>query len=180
MNKIYILVPLIGMLTFGLYYNSFSKGYEAEKAAKKAVAEAAIKTKKEQDLKMREVAFKAAIEAAAQRKIEREKKEQAETAKKEARLQAEELRQKTFDDRKLYREQVERLKKEVAAIQAEVAKFEEEKKQHSNELSFLKEFVQKAEANQKYYYDLLDKIAAADAAKAKAEADAAMAAKKNS
>lgn len=180
MNKIYILVPLIGMLLFGGYYLNFSKGYEAAKDAKKKEAEAIIKAKKDLDLKNREVAFKAAIEAAAQRKLEREKKEQIETAKKEARLQAEELRQKTFDDRKLLRETVERLKKEVAAIQAEVAKFEEEKKQHTNELTFLKEFVQKAEANQKYYYDLLDKIAAADAAKAKAEADAALAAKKTS
>lgn len=180
MNKIYILVPLIGMLLFGAYYTSFSKGYQAEKDRQKQVADAAIKAKKELDLKNREVAYKAAIDAAAARKIERDKKEQVETAKKEARLQAEELRQKTFDDRKLLREQVDRLKKEVAAVQAEIAKFEEEKKNRGNELVFLKEFVVKAESNQKYYYDLLDKIAAADAAKAKAEAEAALAAKKTS
>ena len=180
MNKIYILVPLIGMLLFGGYYLNFNKGYEAAKADKAKEAEALIKAKKELDLKNREKAFQQAIEAAAKRKLEREEKERIETAKKEARLQAEEHRQKTFDDRKLLREQVERLKKEVAAVQAEVAKFEEEKKQRSSELSFLTEFVKKAEANQKYYYDLLDKIAAADAAKAKAEADAAALAKKNS
>ena len=115
-----------------------------------------------------------------QRKLEREEKERIETAKKEARLQAEELRQKTFDDRKFAHEQVERLKKEVAAVQAEVAKFEEEKRNRTTELVALKELVQKAEGNQKYYYDLLDKIAAADKAKAEAEALAAAAAKKNS
>lgn len=180
MNKIYILVPLIGMLLFGGYYMSFNKGYEAAKEIKKKAAEAEIQAKKELDQKNREKAFQAAIEAAAKRKLEREEKERIETAKKEARLQAEELRQKTFDDRKLFREQVDRLKKEVAAVQAEIAKFEEEKKQRANELTFLKDFVQKAEANQKYYYDLLDKIAAADAAKAKADAEAAALAKKNS
>jgi len=180
MNKIYIVVPLLGMLLFGAYFLKFSSGYEAHIAQQKQEAEAKIKAQKALDQKNHEIAYQQAIEAAAKRKLEREEKERIETAKKEARLQAEELRQKNFDDRKLLREQVERLKKEVAAIQAEVAKFEEEKKQHTNEIAAQKELVQKAEANQKYYYDLLEKIAAADAAKAKAEADAAAAAKKNS
>ena len=178
MNKIYILLPVIGMLLFGGYYMNFSKGYEAARETQRQAAEAVIKAKKETDLKNREKAFQTAIEAAAKRKLEREEKERVETAKKEARLQAEEQRLQAFDNRKLLREQVDRLKKEVAAVQAEVDKFEEEKKQRTNELTFLKEFVQKAEANQKYYYDLLDKIAAAD--KAKADAEALLAAKKNS
>lgn len=179
MNKIYILIPLIGMLLFGGYYLKFDKGYEETLQKKKADAEAVIKAKKEQDAKNREIAYNDAIKAAAKRKLEREEKERVDTAKKEARLQADELRQKTFDDRKYANEQVERLKKEVAAVQAEVAKYEEEKKNRASEMVFLKEFVQKAEANQKYYYDLLDKIAAADKAKAEADAAAALA-KKNS
>ena len=179
MNKIYILIPLIGMLLFGGYYLNFDKGYAKVQLEKKQQAEAVIKAKKDIDQKNREIAYKQAIESAAKRKIEREEKERIETAKKEARLQADELRQKTFDDRKYAHEQVELLKKDVAAVQAEVAKYEEEKKQRAAELVFLKEFVQKAEANQKYYYDLLDKIAAADAARIKAEAEAALA-KKNS
>ena len=142
MNKIYILVPLIGMLLFGGYYLNFSKGYDAAKAAIKLKADEEIKAKKALDLKNREKAFQAAIDAAAKRKIEREEKEQVETAKKEARLQAEEKRQQTADERKVLREQVDRLKKEVTAVQAEVAKFEEDKKQRTNELNFLKEFVQ--------------------------------------
>lgn len=178
MNKIYILVPLIGMLLFGGYYMNFSKGYEAARAAIKQKADADLKAKKELDLKNREKAYQMAIDAAAKRKLERDEKDRIETAKKEARLQAEEQRLQAFDNRKLLREQVDRLKKEVAAVQTEIDKFNEEKKQRSNELTFLKEFVQKAEANQKYYYDLLDKIAAAD--KAKAEAEALLASKKNS
>lgn len=170
MNKIYILVPLLGLLLFGGYYMNFNKGYVQRQAEQKIAAEAVIKAKKEQDLKNREKAFQMAIEAAAKRKIEREEKTRIEDAKKEARLQAEEARQKAFDDRKLLREQVDRLKKEVAAVQAEIAKYEEEKNGRIKELAFLKDFVVKAEANQKYYYDLLDKIAAADAARTAAEA----------
>lgn len=180
MNKIYILVPIIGMLLFGGYYLNFDKGFVRAQNEKKAAADAVVKAKKELDLKNREKAFQLAIEAAAKRKLEREEKTRIDDAKKEARLQADERRDKAAADRKLLREQVERLKKEVAAVQNEVAKFEDEKKQRTSELTFLKEFVQKAEANQKYYYDLLDKIAAADAAKAKAEAEAAALAKKNS
>lgn len=170
MNKIYILVPLLGLLLFGGYYMNFNKGYVQKQIEQKQAEEAKVKAKKEQDLKNREKAFQIAIEAAAKRKIEREEKAKIEEAKKEARLQAEEARQKAFDDRKLLREQVDRLKKEVAAVQAEVAKYEEEKNGRNKELTFLKDFVQKAEANQKYYYDLLDKIAAADAARIAADA----------
>lgn len=179
MNKIYILVPLIGMLLFGGYYWNFEKGYVEKLNKKKADDQAVVDAKKAADLKNREKAFQMAIEASAKRKLEREEKARIDEAKKEARLQADERRDKAAADRKLLREQVERLKKEVAAVQAEVAKFEEDKKQRFNELNFLKEFVQKAEANQKYYYDLVDKIAAADAAKARAEAEAAALAKKS-
>lgn len=173
MNKIYILVPLVGLLLFGGYYMNFNKGYVATQLAQKQAAEAVIQAKKEQDLKNREIAYKQAIEAAEKRKIERAEKDRIEEEKKLARLQAEDYRQHTFDDRKRFREQAERLKKEVAAVQAEVTKFEEVKKQHNTELASLKELVKKTEASQKYYYDLLDKIAAADAAKAAADALAA-------
>ena len=49
----------------------------------------------------------------------------------------------------------------------------DEKKRHLDEGAFLRTYVKKAEANVKYYYDLLDKIAAAEDAKAKADAAAA-------
>lgn len=180
MNKIYIIVPLIGMLLFGSFYYKFDKGYEAQITARKQKVEAENKAKKELDLKNREEAYKIAVVAAATRKMEREERERVEEKKKEDRLQAEERRQQNFDSRKRLREQVERLKKEVADVQAEVAKLDKEKTAYGTELTFLADFVKKAEANQKYYYDLIDKIAAADKAKADADAAAALVAKKNS
>ncbi len=53
-----------------------------------------------------------------------------------------------------------------------MGKIEEEKKKHLDEQAFLKTFVNKAEANVKYYYDLLEKIDAAEKAKAAAAAAA--------
>jgi hypothetical protein len=58
------------------------------------------------------------------------------------------------------------------------AKIAEEKKRHADEEAFLKNYVTQAEANVKYYYDLLDKVTAAEKAAADAAAAAAAAAKK--
>ena len=57
-------------------------------------------------------------------------------------------------------------------MKAEVAKLQDQRQSHLDEQKFLKEYVKQAEANVKYYYDLIDKLAAAEAAKAAAEAAA--------
>jgi colicin import membrane protein len=177
MNKIYVLVPLLGILIFGGFYYQFDKGFEERAAKAKALVAADIKAKQERDRQAREAAIKAAVVAAETRKAERAEKDRIEEAKKKARLDAEDHRQHVFDERNRLRDQVKRLKSEVDGVKAEVAKLEAEKKHAADELVFQREFVAKAEANQKYYYDLLDKIAAADAAAAKAAADAAAVAK---
>ena len=56
---------------------------------------------------------------------------------------------------------------------------EDEKKTLVDEQTFLKTYVKQAEANVKYYYDLLDKITVAEKARADAAAAAAAAAKKS-
>jgi colicin import membrane protein len=169
MNKIYILIPMIGLLIFGGFYLNFDKGYEAKLEAIRAKAVQELKDKQARDQVAREQAYKAAIDAAAKRKAEREEKERVEEAKKKARLEAEDRRQHTFEERKRFREQAERLRKDVETVKADIAKLEEDKKHSNDELTFLKEYVRKAEANQKAYYDLYAKIEAADAAKAEAE-----------
>jgi hypothetical protein len=177
MNKIYILVPLIGVLVFGGFYWNFDKGFEARVEAKKQADQAAAKAKIERDNAARAVAVKAAVEAAERRKAERAEKERVEEAKKKARLDAEDHRQHVFDDRNRLRDEVKRLHTEVDGVKTEIAKLDEEKKHSADELVFVREYVKKAEANQKYYYDLLDRIAAADDAAAKAKAAAEAAAK---
>ncbi|HEY4301636.1 MAG TPA: hypothetical protein VGM73_12230 [Candidatus Didemnitutus sp.] len=178
MNKIYILVPLIALLIFGGFYYNFEKNFEAHVAERKAAEEKATKERVAAENATREKAFQDAIKAAEARKIEREKIAKLKEKKKQDRLDAEDHRQHTFDERNRLRDQVKRQKNDLDVVKAEIAKLDEQKAQSTKELTFLHEFVTKAESNQKYYYDLLDRIAAADAARAAAEAAAAAAAAK--
>jgi len=178
MNKVYLIFPLIGLLIFGGFYISFDKTFVAKQEAIKAKAELERKAKAEQQIRDRETAIKAAVEASAIRAKERKEREAQDEAKKVARQQAEDHRQKTFDDRNKFRDQVFRLKRELTEVKEEEAKITEEKKQRESELAFLKTYVTQAESNQKYYYNLLDKIDAAEKAQAAAEKAAAAATKK--
>ena len=178
MNKAYLIFPLIGLLIFGGFYYQFNQGYDAKQLAIKVKADQEKKAKVMQQNADREAAIKAAVEAQAVRKKEREEKERADDAKKLAKQQAEDFRQKTFDDRNKFRDQVVRLKKELGEVKDAAAKIAEEKNNNVKEEAFLKTYVKQADANVKYYYDLLDKIAAADKAAADAAAAAAAAAKK--
>jgi uncharacterized protein (DUF3084 family) len=178
MTKLYILIPVIGMAIFAVFYTQFNKEHKAKLVAAKVAQDNERKEKAKRDIANRELAIKSAVEAQEKRKQEREERDRVEEAKKKARQDAEDKRQRAFDDRKRTRDQVERLKKEVDAVKAEVAKLNEQKQAHVEEQKFLRDYVKQAEANVKYYYDLLDKLAAAEQARAAAEAAAAAAAKK--
>ena len=179
MNKVYIIVPLVFLAIFGGFYAQFTKGYKAKIAAVQAKAEADKKEKARIEVENREKAIQAAIEAQAKRKTEREAKEKLEEDKRTARQTAEDQRERAFSDYKKFSDQVSRLKKDLVDVQEEVKKIEAEKKTLVDEQAFLKNYVKQAEANVKYYYDLLDKIALAEKARADAAAAAAAAAKKS-
>lgn len=180
MNKVYIIVPAILLAIFSGFYLNFSKGYAAKIEAVKTKEADAKKEKARLEVENREKAIAAAVEAQAKRKIEREAKERADEAKRTARQEAEDRRERSFSDRNKLADQARRLKKDLEDVQAEVKKIEEQKKTYADENAFLKNYIKQAEANVKYYYDLLDKIALAEKARAEAAAAAAAAAKKNS
>lgn len=179
MKKVYFIFPLLGLLVFTGFYLNFTKTYEAKIAAVKLQAEQEKKAKAEQEIKNREFAIKAAVEAQERNKKKREEKERAEEAKKTARQEAEDHRTHAHDDSLRFRDQVSRLKKDLEEVQAATAKIVEEKKHYADEDAFLQTYVKQAEANVKYYYDLLDKIADAEKKAADAAAAAAAAAKKS-
>jgi len=180
MNKVYIIIPFVGILIFGGFYMNFEKGFDARVAASKAKEVQEKKDKALLEQKNREVAYAAAMKAQAERKIEREKKDAVEQKKKDDRQAAEDKRERAFSDRNKLTAQVRSLKKDLDEVQAEIKKIEDEKKTLVDEQAFLKTYVKQAESNVKYYYDLLDKIALAEKARADAAAAAAAAAKKNS
>lgn len=177
MTKLYLILPVVGVIVFAVFFTRFNKEHEAKQAAIRAQEEIERKAKAAREVAAREEAIKAAIAAAERRKEERAERERQEEAKKLARLNAEDARQKAFGDRNRFRDQVARLKKDVEAVKAEIDKLEDEKKKHRDEQAFLQTYVKQAEANVKYYYDLLEKLNAAEAARAAAAAAAASAKK---
>ena len=177
MKKAYIIFPLIGLLIFVGFYLNFDRNYTAQQVAIKAKADQDKKDKAAKQVLDREQAMKEAVESAKKREAERKIKEAADEAKKTARLEAEDRRERSYSDRNKFREQVSRLKKELDEVKDSLTKVTEDKKHNIDELAFLKTYVKQAEANVKYYYDLLDKITAAE--KARIEAAAAAATKKS-
>lgn len=179
MNKAYIIFPLICTLIFGAFYYSFDKNYDKHQLELAAKAEADLKAKAAKDVADRAKAIEAAVEAAKKREIERKERDRVAELKATARQEADDRRQKTYDERNRARDQVARLKKDLDEVKSTFGKIEEEKKKYTDEQAFLKNYVKQAESNVKYYYDLLEKIDAAEKAKAAAAAAAAAAAKKS-
>jgi len=171
-SYIYFLVPLIGLIAFGAVYWNFSAGHEAKLAAKAKVLRDAKDEKLRVEAKNREQAIKDALAAQERRKIEKAAKEAKEKTDQEARQLAIEAQQKAHRDQQKLAQQIERLEKEIKLEQEAIAKIEVERKAAVDEEAFLKTYVKQAEANTKSLTEVLDKITAADAARAAAEAQA--------
>ena len=63
MNKVYLTIPLIGVLIFGVFYHNFAKGHEAHLIEIKVAAEKVKADKVKQGILDREKAIAAAVEA---------------------------------------------------------------------------------------------------------------------
>lgn len=172
-SYIYFLVPLIGLIAFGAVYWNFSAGYEAKLADKARVQREAKEAKLREEAKNREKAIADALEAQERRKIEKAEKEAKQKADEETRALAIEAQRKAERDQQKLANQVERLEKEIKVEKEAIAKLEEDRKRAMEEENFLKTYVKQAEANTKSLTEVLDKIVAADAARAAAEAQAA-------
>ena len=176
----YFLAPLVGLIIFGAIYWNFSKGL----AAREAKRVAAEKQKKEDKLraqaKANEQAIREALASQEKRKAERAAKDAKDKADKDARAAAVEARDKANRDQLKLAQQVERLEKDIQSEKDAIAKLENEKKKAIDEQAFLRVYVKQAEENARTLSQVLDKIAAADVARAAADAAAAAAAKKSS
>lgn len=177
---LYFLVPLIGLIAFGGLYWNFSKGYEAKLAEKARIVREAKEEKLRAESKNREQAIKEALVAQERRKVEKAAKEAKEKADQDARQLAIEARDKANREQIKLGQQVERLEKDIKVEKDAIAKIEDEMKRAVDEQKFLRTYVKQAESNTKSLSEVLERIAAADAAKAAADAAAAKAAKNNS
>jgi colicin import membrane protein len=176
MNKIYLLVPLCGLLIFGGIYWDFNRKYEAGIADRKKAEEVKKQEQAKRDIENREKAYKEAAAALEIRKKEREARDKREEKEKQDRIDAEDKRTRSFEERKKFREQVDRLKKDVKLVEEDVTKIQDQTKNLKLEQGFLADYIKKAEQNAKNYYQLLDKLDAAEKARAEAERLARLAA----
>ena len=177
---VYFLVPLLGLIIFGAVYWNFNAGYEAKEAAKKAAVEQTKRAKLEKEAKDREIAIKDALAAQEKRKQEKAAKEAKDKADRDARQAALEARDKANRDQARLETQMHRLEADVKTEQDAIAKLQADKEEAVKQYNFLKDYVKQAQANTKQLYQVVEKIAAADAAKAAADAAAAAAKAKNS
>src|SRR5215216_2666555 len=172
-SYVYFLVPLIGLIAFGAVYWNFSSGYEAEIERKAKIVREAKEEKLRVEAKNREQAIKDALAAQERRKVEKAAKEAKEKADQEARQLAVEARDKANREQIKLAQQVERLEKDIKVEKEAIAKIEDERKRAADEENFLKTYVRQAEANTKSLTEVLDRITAADQARAAADALAA-------
>lgn len=176
-SVLYFLAPLVGLILFGAVYWNFSANFEAKEAAKATKVRQEREAKLLAQAKSNEQAIKEANAGVALRKAQRDAKEAKDKADHDARQAAVDARDKAYADRKKFADQVTRLENDLKSEKEAIARLDDEKKRQTEEQAFLRVYVKQAEDNVKSLKTVLDKIAAADAARAAAEAAAAAAAK---
>lgn len=176
-SYLYFIVPLVLTALFAVYYWQYASGYE-ERLAK---ADQAIKDKHDAELKKeakdREKAIADAVAQTEKRKREKAERDAKEAEEAAAREKAIQERNKAQMDSRKFADQVKRLQKDVYDNKEEIKKIEEDKKQLVDEEAFLRDYVKKAESNTQSLTGVLEKIEAADKARADAERAAAAAKK---
>lgn len=173
MKKVYVIFPALALLLFFGYWWSYNKQYEADKLAAEEAKRQALIDKREQEARDRETAIKQALEKQAEQRAEREAREAKRQAEREERQAAKEARDKADRERQKLKRQLELLTQDVEKEAEAVTKLEERKKFLVAEEAFLRTYVTKAEANQSALTQVIQKIADAEAARAKAAAEAA-------
>lgn len=181
-SYVYFIAPVALLLIFffGFYWNAH-KEYDAREAAKIKAEKDAKQAKLEKEAKDREAAVKAALEMQDKRRADKKAKDERETREKEEREKARMARDKAGRDADKLEQQVKRIQKEIEAEKKEFAEVQAERKRTVDELTFVKEYVKKAEVNVKGVTGVLERIEAADkmaADMARAAAEAAKAAQK--
>lgn len=177
-NYIYFTAPLAALIIFVLaFYIPFNRSYEAKQKAIKAAVEKVRLEKLQKEADARKIAIGQAVAAAEKRKKDAADKKVKEEADKKTREAAWDKRDKARRDQFKLEDQLKRIQKEVNDEKAAIAKLDEQEGKLKEDKGFLSKYVKQAESNVKSLAEIIDKVAAVDAAKAEADAKAAKAAK---
>lgn len=177
MKKAYVIFPTLFMLIFFGYWWNFSAEYEAKEAAKQEELIQARNAKLEQEALDRKAAIEAALANQEVRRKERDAREAKRQADREQRQADIEARRQADREKQKLARQVSQLEADVYAEKQLLANIEEEKRILIGEEAFLREYVTKANQNEAAVTKVIQRITAADAARANAVAAAAAAKK---
>ena len=158
MNKVYFLGPLAALCDFIGVYSVHRGNLKEREAAKVAATSAAREAKLEAERVAQKAAMADAIHAAEQRKVEKAAKEAREKTDRETRQLALDARDKTYREQEKLARQIERLKKDIEAERAAIAKIAAERQAADSEKAFLLDFVSKAQTNVQALQSLLNKL----------------------
>jgi hypothetical protein len=170
---------LAGMIAFTAYYWNFTATYDQREAEKAAAIQAAQQAQREDEARMRQKAVDDAYAAGERRKLEREAKAAKQRKEEDDKETASAERDKARHEVVRLRDKATSLEREVQETEDDLAKFNLDKSELQVEQASIEASVKLAEANTKKLADVLDKIAAADAANEAAAKAAAAAAKKD-
>ena len=160
MKKISFIAPVIALIVFICFYSVHQKGAKQREADRVARVEAELKAKNEAEQLARQTAMAEAIKAAELRKREKEAREAREKADKEVRQVALDARDKAFREHDKINRQIERLKKDIEAEEAVLAKLAAERKAAEAERAFILELNAKAQLNVKSLQTVLTNLGA--------------------
>ncbi len=170
---LYFLIPIVALVAFVPVFLKFNASYEAGEAARAAATrQAKIATIAEQD-RLRQKAIEDSLVTQKRRaadKATREAKRQKENDDREAAIQA---RNKAASEVNRLKDRAERLAKDVSSTKEEITKLEQDEGKQKQDQAAAQQYVVLAEANVKNLSQVLDRIAAADAAAEAARAAAA-------
>lgn len=173
MNKVYLTAPFAALLLFIGIFAWSQSGVKQREAEKKQAAVAAHAAKLAAEKTARDAAIADALVINEQRKKERAEREARETAERAARDTAIDARDTAFRDQERLKRDVERLKREIAAETEIVNRLQIDHDASLSEKTFLEKFVPQAAAQAAELERVLRQIATAEAARAKAAAEAA-------
>lgn len=173
MNKGYFIIPTLAMLIFFGYWWSFNSDYQAKQAAKKEVARLEKIAELEQEALNRKKAIEDALASQEVRRAERAEREAKRQAQREQRQADIEARRQADREKQKLARQLSRLKGDVYDEKAKLATLEEKMRVLKGEEAFLRDYVSLARNNEDDVTKVIQRITAADAARAKAVAAAA-------
>jgi hypothetical protein len=181
-SYVYFAIPLATLVIFFFaFYMGAHRDFKNRADAKVKASEDAKQAKLKKEAQDREIAVKSAVELQEKRRKEKKERDEREALAKEEREKARQAREKAGRDSQKFKETVARLKKEIEVEKTQIAEVQVERKRVTEEQAFLRDYVKKAEANQRSLMGVIERIEAADRAAeaaAKAAAAAAAAAKK--